>query len=74
LSSGEVTITGALINLNSGAAAPATQATPPLSLPVKLSEIAARIPQHEPWDGHENLHKSALKYTTSTDTFKKISK
>ena len=87
LSSGEVTITGAPIKLNSGAAAPATQAVPPLNLPEKLSTIAARVPMHEPWDGHENLHikKSDTapapatagytpKYTTSTDTFKKISK
>ena len=33
---------------------------------------ATRIPQAEPWAGHENLHGSALKYTTATDTFSKI--
>jgi hypothetical protein len=32
---------------------------------------ASRIPQAEPWDGHENLHGSKLKYSTSTDTFTK---
>jgi hypothetical protein len=30
------------------------------------------VPEHEPWDGHENLHKTALKYTTVTDTFAKV--
>lgn len=75
LSSGQVTITGAPINLNSGAAAPATVASPPTALPEKLSVIAARIPMHEPWAGHENLHgQDPAKSTTSTDTFKKISK
>jgi hypothetical protein len=33
---------------------------------------AARVPQAEPWVGHENLHGSALKYTTATDTFSQI--
>lgn len=33
--------------------------------------VAPRVPDHEPWAGHENLHNSALKYTTSTDTFRK---
>lgn len=74
LSSGQVSITGVPINLNSGAAAPATAAAPPAAAPSKLSKIAARVPEHEPWAGHENLHNSAAKYTTSTDTFKKISK
>ena len=32
---------------------------------------ATRIPQAEPWSGHENLHDSTLKYTTRTDTFVK---
>lgn len=32
---------------------------------------AARIPQAEPWAGHENLHNTALKYSTTTDTFLK---
>ena len=33
--------------------------------------IANRVPDAEPWAGHENLHGSALKYGTSTDTFMK---
>ncbi len=33
---------------------------------------APRVPEHEPWDGHENLHGSGLKYTTVTDTFAKV--
>jgi hypothetical protein len=34
--------------------------------------VAPRVPDHEPWSGHENLHGSAAgKYTTSTDTFMK---
>jgi hypothetical protein len=87
LSSGHVTVTGAPINLNSGAAAPATAALAPATAPSKLLKIAARVPEHEPWDGHENLHitpsdtppapttsEYSPKYTTSTDTFKKISK
>jgi hypothetical protein len=73
LSGGQVTITGLPINLNTGAAAPALTATPADS-PVGLTEVSKRIPEHEPWAGHENLHGSALKYTTATDTFKKISK
>jgi hypothetical protein len=32
---------------------------------------APRVPEHEPWSGHENLHGSSLKYTAGTDTFKK---
>jgi hypothetical protein len=82
LSSGQVTITGVPINLNGPPAAPATVAVPPLSIPEKLPEVAARIPLAEPWAGHENLHKSkeewntthTPEYTTTTDTFKKISK
>lgn len=82
LSSGHVTVTGAPINLNSGAAAPATAALAPSSIPEKLPEVAARIPLAEPWAGHENLHRPKTEwgtahtptYTTSTDTFKKISK
>lgn len=33
---------------------------------------APRVPDHEPWAGHENLHGSAQKYSTATDTFAKI--
>ena len=32
---------------------------------------ATRIPDVEPWAGHENLHGAALGPTTATDTFKK---
>lgn len=51
-------IDGGNINLNSGVAGAAI--------------VAPRVPDHEPWAGHENLHGSALKYTTTTDTFSKI--
>ena len=34
---------------------------------------APRVPQAEPWAGHENLHDSALTYSTATDTFAKVS-
>jgi hypothetical protein len=51
-------IDGGTINLNSGTAGSAT--------------AASRIPNAEPWAGHENLHGSALKYTTTTDTFNKV--
>lgn len=54
-------IDGGNINLNSGVATGATDAT-----------VAPRVPDAEPWADHENLHGSALKYTTSTDTFNKV--
>lgn len=50
-------IDGGNINLNSGTAS---------------APKAPRVPDHEPWAGHENLHDTALKYTTTTDTFSKI--
>jgi hypothetical protein len=34
--------------------------------------VAPRVPAAEPWDGHENLHGSKLKYTTVTDTFEQV--
>lgn len=34
--------------------------------------VAPRVPEHEPWAGHENLHETEQKYTTNTDTFAKI--
>jgi hypothetical protein len=77
LSSGQVTVTGVRINLNTGAAAPALTATAavvPTALPTTDGSIVPRRPDVEPWKDHENLHGSDLKYTTSTDTFKKISK
>jgi hypothetical protein len=33
---------------------------------------APRVPQHEPWSGHENLHNKTAK--NILDTFKKIGK
>jgi hypothetical protein len=33
---------------------------------------AQRVPQAEPWAGHENLHDTALKYSTTTDTFEAV--
>ena len=53
-------IDGGHINLNSGMAGAASPAT-----------AATRIPDVEPWAGHENLHGSALKPSTASDTFKK---
>lgn len=49
-------IDGGEIHLNSG------KATAP---------VAPRVPEHEPWSGHENLHDTELQYTTVTDTFLK---
>lgn len=49
--------TAGTINMNGPAAAVAAK--------------APRIPDVEPWAGHENLHGSALKYSTTTDTFMK---
>jgi hypothetical protein len=55
---GNTNIDGGTINLNSGKASGAA--------------TAPRVPTAEPWAGHENLHGSALKYTTTTDTFNKV--
>lgn len=52
--------TAAQIHMNGPGAATAADAP-----------VAPRVPQHEPWAGHENLHGSALKYSTTTDTFRK---
>jgi hypothetical protein len=54
-------IDGGEIHLNSGKASGAQAAI-----------AAPRVPEHEPWDGHENLHNTELKYSTTTDTFAKI--
>ena len=51
-------IDGGNINLNSGVAGAAI--------------AAPRVPDAEPWAGHENLHGGALAYTTVTDTFNKV--
>jgi len=50
-------IDGGIINLNSGSAS---------------APVAPRVPDAEPWAGHENLHGQPLKYSTTTDTFSKI--
>jgi hypothetical protein len=76
----EVNIAAGKINLNGPAGAPpasaagaeiAEQGTP---LPLTEGSVVARIPDREPWAGHENLHGSAQSYSTATDTFKKIGK
>ena len=33
--------------------------------------VAPRVPMHEPWEGHENLHGGKLVYTTTIDPFRK---
>ena len=75
-----VNIAASKINLNGPAGAPpasaagaeiAEQGTP---LPLTEGSVVARIPDREPWAGHENLHGSAQGYSTATDTFKKIGK
>lgn len=33
--------------------------------------VAARVPMHEPWQGHENLHGTPTTYTTKIDPFRK---
>lgn len=59
-----IKLAAATVDLNAGAGAlPAAAITAP---------IAQRVPQHEPWAGHENLHNTALKYSTVTDTFEKF--
>ena len=67
---------GGKINLNGPLAEAATAASITDAVqPEALAIVVARTPMHEPWDGHENLHgQDPTKYTTSTDTFRKISK
>lgn len=36
------------------------------------AQPSQRIPMHEPWAEHENLHNTTLKYTTATDTFEQV--
>lgn len=57
------------VNIN-GAKIYQTGGTIDLNGPV--APKATRIPQAEPWKDHENLHGTALKYSTTTDTFAKI--
>lgn len=66
-----VKVTGNSIDFNGPPADPAESAAE--------APVAPRVPLHEPWDGHENLHNAAseyktateLKYTTVIDTFRK---
>jgi hypothetical protein len=81
-------IDGGNIHLNSGLASAAAPASPAAVTPAEAVEgpVVARVPQQEPWAGHENLNPKAPsntdtskltakpEYTTATDTFKKISK
>jgi hypothetical protein len=53
--------TAAQIHMNGPSASTASDASP-----------APRVPQHEPWSGHENLHNKTAK--NILDTFKKIGK
>jgi uncharacterized protein (DUF2345 family) len=60
LSGGNHVETAAAIHMNGPGASSASSAP-----------VAPRVPDVEPWADHENLHGSALKYTTTTDTFMK---
>jgi hypothetical protein len=72
-------VDGGEIHLNSGKATASAPTAPSAVTPVKPATpgadgLVSRKPAVEPWAGHENLHETELKYTTATDTFKKISK
>jgi hypothetical protein len=75
-----VNIAASKINLNGPAGAlPASAAGAEIAeqgtpLPLTEGSVVARIPDREPWAGHENLHGSTQGYSTATDTFKKIGK
>lgn len=75
-----VNIAASRININGPAGAvPASAAGAEIAeqgtpLPLTEGSVVARIPDREPWAGHENLHGSAQGYSTATDTFKKIGK
>jgi hypothetical protein len=80
-SGGNHTETAAEIHMNGPEATPASAALDALSYTAQGLEI--RTPLVEPWAGHENLHEPKSnwnntaytpKYTTTTDTFKKVSK
>jgi hypothetical protein len=64
LGGSRIIISGSKVDINGPAAPAATEAA--------VATIAPRIPEHEPWAGHENLHAQPLKYSTATDTFSKI--
>ena len=57
------------INMNSTGNTTVTGKNINLNGPV--AKKAPRVPTAEPWADHENLHGSALKYSTTTDTFAK---
>lgn len=59
---------GGAINLNGGTIV-ATGGTIDLNGPT--APKATRVPQAEPWAGHENLH-GKTGYSTTTDTFQKV--
>lgn len=59
-----IDLDGGAVNLNCGAAQGAASAA--------SAPVAPRVPMHEPWSGHENLHGQAVGYTTKTDTFAKV--
>ena len=72
-SGGNHTETAAQIHMNGPGAASASAATAASEASPK--ELKLRTPEAEPWKDHENLHgQDPTKYTTSTDTFKKIGK
>ncbi len=76
-----INIAAGTINLNgpagAAAASPAAAEIAEQGTPLPLNDqgsVVARIPNREPWDGHENLHGSPQSYSTATDTFKKVGK
>lgn len=60
----KIIIKGNSVDINGAPAPAATEAA--------TASAATRVPEHEPWAGHENLHGQDLKYSTTTDTFSKI--
>ena len=75
-----INLAASKININGPAGAlPASPAAAEIAeqgtlLPLTEGSVVARIPDREPWPGHENLHNTEQKYSTATDTFKKIGK
>lgn len=58
-------------NLPAGGGTSAVSATAAAAADAGQAIVAPRVPEHEPWAGHENLHDTALAYTTKTDPFRK---
>ena len=72
LSSGNCNITAAIINENGPSAAPASEAV--VAESANIAPLPPRVPQHEPWLGHENLNPLGEEITTplgTPDTFRK---